>query len=109
MGRCGASAEIMGMDQLHACQRFQSEAQRLIMAALIAELDGINPMEANFGNLPQEAHLPEPLADGYFRRHNPPLRHVVLRTRSELELSHRHRRSQGRCCRRFIGHESRII
>jgi superfamily II DNA or RNA helicase len=33
----------------------------------------------------QEVHLPEALADGFFQRHNPLLRHVVLRKRSELE------------------------
>ncbi len=33
----------------------------------------------------QEVHLPEALADGFFQRQNPLLRHVVLRKRSELE------------------------
>lgn len=35
----------------------------------------------------QEVHLPEALADGFFQRHNPLLRHVVLRKRSELEAA----------------------
>lgn len=33
----------------------------------------------------QEVHLSEALAAGFFQRHNPLLRHVVLRKRSELE------------------------
>jgi len=41
-----------------------------------------------FDDLPyllQEMHLPEALVEGFFQQHNPLLRHVVLRKRSELE------------------------
>jgi len=42
---------------------------------------------SDLGYLVREAQLPEALAEGFFQRHNPLLRHVVLRKRSELEAA----------------------
>lgn len=40
---------------------------------------------ANLDYMLQEMHLPNALEEGFFQKHNPLLRHVVLRKRSELE------------------------
>lgn len=39
------------------------------------------------GYLLREDYLPEALAEGFFQKHNPLLRHVVLRKRAELEAA----------------------
>jgi hypothetical protein len=63
----------------------------LLFQTLRDEL-GLTPQQCSsaheFGVLPyllQEVQLPEALAEGFFQQHNPLLRHVVLRKRSELE------------------------
>ena len=64
---------------------------QLLFQTLRDEL-GLQPTQFGsaheFGVLPyllQEVQLPEALAVGFFQQHNPLLRHVVLRKRSELE------------------------
>jgi prevent-host-death family protein len=56
-------AAIIGMDQFHDYQRFQSAAQRPTMGALLAELDGINQIEADFGDPPPRVNRPQPECD----------------------------------------------
>jgi len=57
-------AAILGMDQFDAYQRFQSETQCPTMAALLAELDAINQVEADFGDPPPRVNRPQPELDG---------------------------------------------
>lgn len=52
-------AAIIGMDQFHAYLRYQSQSQRPTMATLLAELEGINQVEADFGDAPPRVNRPQ--------------------------------------------------
>lgn len=56
-------AAIIGMAEFQAFQRYQSHAQRPTMEALLAELDGINQVEADFGEAPPRMNRPQPDLD----------------------------------------------
>lgn len=53
-------AAMIGIDQFHAFETFHSEAQRPTIADLLAELDGINQVEADFGDPPPRVNRPQP-------------------------------------------------
>lgn len=53
-------AAIIGMGEFQAFQRYQSQARRPTMAALLAELDSINQLEADFGDAPPRMNRTQP-------------------------------------------------
>lgn len=56
-------AAIIGISDFQAYQRFQAEAQRPSMTALLAELDALNQVEADFGPPPARVDRPQPSFD----------------------------------------------
>jgi len=53
-------AAVIDMESFAAYQSFQIEAKRPSIAALLAELDGINREEEDFGEPPKRTNRPQP-------------------------------------------------
>ena len=56
-------AAIIGIADFHAYQRLQAVAQRPSMATLLAELDHLNQVEADFGAPPARIDRQQPSFD----------------------------------------------